>query len=389
MVRSSHTVLSSAFILMLWPAISLWGCGSETDPNGGSSGAMPQGSRQHRRSQWQRRHAEGGGSGLSGGSGGGGATGSGGDGAGGTGEPRPCPDGVICVPGFPGSIPARPPAQPRPPRRLLCAPATDESGPEVITGSMFQKTASWPRARPAARRVSMSTHLLQALDARPVWTAKLAGRGARPRTYWVTADTWVSGGQNTTVLHLVLRAHHGVKSVAMGMDARLLRTLFAFTAWAANEAQRFAYAVTDFSCARRDCGSWICPRAHSAQHLRVPRELVNPNDSRWAVSFSTSGVQPIQLGVVQGAETYTRTYGIRCGSMARARHNDNVRPAPSWCILGWLTESYVSYFGECARRGGVLPRPRSPPRWSTFSNGGLLLFHYPDGDWSASSSYLP
>ena len=120
----------------------------------------------------------------------------------------------------------------------------------------------------------------------------------------------------------------------------------------------------------------------------------DPNDSRWAVIFSNvSESHKSSLGVMQGAESYTGTYGysMRLDGLEPG-YNDNVR-ARAIVVHPWdgSTASYVNTYGECAPTWGCagLDPAICTDVVDFLSDGGLLIFHYPDGDWSESSAYLP
>ncbi|RLB55460.1 MAG: hypothetical protein DRI90_19435, partial [Deltaproteobacteria bacterium] len=119
----------------------------------------------------------------------------------------------------------------------------------------------------------------------------------------------------------------------MGLAAGVAAdALWAFdTAWAAGEAEHFGYGVTDFSLRSDQRRLWILSLASGAlvHHTYVAHGEMSsdPNDSGWAVSFSNvSGSHQSSLGLMQGAETYTGSFGysMRMDGLEPG-YNDNVR----------------------------------------------------------------
>ncbi|MBW2456707.1 MAG: murein L,D-transpeptidase catalytic domain family protein [Deltaproteobacteria bacterium] len=186
----------------------------------------------------------------------------------------------------------------------------------------------------------------------------------------------------------------------MGIDAGVAGdALFAFdTAWAADEADHFGYGVTDFSLPSDQRRLWILDLAAGSlrHHLYVSHGEMSsdPNDSRWATSFSNvEGSHQSSLGVMQGAESYTGSFGysMRMDGLEPG-YNDNVRDR-AIVVHPWdgSTDAYVSNVGESAPTWGCagLDPALCTDVVDFLAFGGLLLFHYPDGDWSQHSAYLP
>lgn len=394
-----RTPLSSALLVVLWPAMVLLGCVTETSSGSGGSGVGGEGA-----------------TGLTGGTGGdgaagldGGSGGTGGEaGGGGVGLGGPCPDGVICVTQFPyehsGSTTG---AGSKLFDSYSCEPSTDESGPEVIYRVDIPQEGFLALELPESQLgpgADIDVHLLQDLDSatcldRGHWRAGSLLPAGR---YWVTADTFVSSGgvENDGSYSLTFGLTTVADLTTMGMNAAVATdALGAFdSAWAAGEALHFAYAVTDFSMPSDQRRLWVLSLASGSllHHVHVSHGDMSsdPNDSRLAVSFSNvSGSHQSSLGVMRGAESYTGTYGysMRIDGLEPG-YNDNVR-ARAIVVHPWdgSTPSYVTTFGECAPTWGCsgLDPAICTDVVDTIADGGLLLFHYPDGDWSQHSTYLP
>lgn len=407
MVCSANTSWSSRFCL-LFATVPLWGCVAETDPAGPGAGADDAGG-----SGGAGAIAGAGGTGATGATGGSGGAGAfaGTGGTGGSGNclstGGSCPDGVVCVTGFPcehSSTTAG--AASDQIDAYSCEPSTNESGPEVIyrVDVPEEGLLALELSDSMSPGTDIDVHLLGSLDPatcvdRGHWRA---GALLAAGSYWVTADTWVSGdGQEHDGSYTLTFGLTRVTDLTgMGMNAAVAaNALWAFdVAWAADEAERFTYAVTDFSLPSDERRGWIVNLATGAlaHNLYVPHGegSSDPSDSRWAIQFSNlSGSHQSSLGVMLGAETYTGTYGysLRLDGLEPG-YNDNVR-SRAIVVHPWdgSTDSYVGTFGECAPTWGC---PGLDPAVcagvvDSLSNGGLLLFHYPDGDWSTSSAYLP
>ena len=395
--------------LALSAAIALLGCGSDPPPSGGgdgASGAGATGATGGSGPQGGTTHAGGTGTGATGTGGignSGNAGGSGGHGA----SPPDCPDGVICVTTFPFEHSSTTTgAASDQLDGYSCAPTTNESGPEVTYRVDVPEDGflGLELGEPLDPGVDVDVHLLQSLDPatcidRGNWRA---GAWVTAGRYWVTADTWVTAqAQECDGAYTLTFGLTTVTDLAaMGMDATVASdALYAFDrAWAAGEAQRLAYAVTNFALPSYEKRLWILNLADGSllHNTYVPHGegSSDPNDTRYAISFSNvSGSNQSSLGVMQAAETYTGTYGysMRLDGLEPG-YNDNVR-SRAIVVHPWdgSTDAYVSYWGECAPTWGCagLDPAISAQVIDFLSNGGLLLFHYPDGDWSVHSAYLP
>jgi hypothetical protein len=318
-----------------------------------------------------------------------------------------CPDGVVCVTTFPFEHSSTTTGAASDQfDSYSCAAATNESGPEVIyrVDVPVDGFLALELGDPLGPGVDVDVHLLQDLDAatcidRGNWRAGALVSAGR---YWVTADTWVDGnGQEHDGSYTLTFGLTSVATLtAMGIDSTLAGdALFAFArAWTARDATHFAYAVTDFSLPSDQHRLWVLDLASGTlvHDTYVPHgeASCDPNDSRYAVSFSNvEGSNKSSLGVMRASETYTGTYGysMRLDGLEPG-YNDNVRTR-AIVMHPWdgSTESYVNDWGECAPTWGCAG---IDPAISTevidfMANGGLLIFHYPDGDWSVHSTYLP
>jgi hypothetical protein len=125
-------------------------------------------------------------------------------------------------------------------------------------------------------------------------------------------------------------------------------------------------------------------------------DMSDPNGDGWADVFSNaSGSHQSSLGLMKGAETYTGTYGesLRLDGLEPG-YNDNIRDRA--IVLHPWNGSMQAYVDANPATGAA-------PTWGCFgidpaivldvraflSDGGLLLSHFPDGNWSTQSSYLP
>ena len=270
-------------------ALALLGCGAETEPEGGSSSGTG-------------GTNVGGAGGSSSGTGGVGATGGAGgssSGTGGTGGQDDCPPDVVCVTTFPfnhaGTTTGAASDQID---SYACAATTDESGPEVVYRVDLPEDGflALELGEPLDPGVDIDVHLMSELDGatcldRGHWRAgKLLAAGR----YWVTADTWVEPGpvEHDGSYTLTFGLTTVSALTGMGVDAGVgADALHAFdVAWAAGEAGHFSYAVTDFSLPSDQRRLWLLDLAQGSlrHHFYVAHGEMSadPNDSKWAVSFS-------------------------------------------------------------------------------------------------------
>ncbi|MBW2523565.1 MAG: murein L,D-transpeptidase catalytic domain family protein [Deltaproteobacteria bacterium] len=292
-----------------------------------------------------------------------------------------------------------------------CNAAVDESGPEVLYRVDLPADGFLALELVEAQMgvgADIDVHLLADLDAascidRDHWRAGALLAAGR---YWVTADTFVAAGgeEQAGDYTLTFGLTTAADLVAMGMDAGVATdALFAFdVAFAARgtgvDDHHFGYAVTDFSLPSNERRMWVLDLASGSllHHTFVSHGEMSsdPNDSRWAVSFSNVvNSHQSSLGVIRASEAYTGSFGysVRLDGLEPG-YNDNVR-SRAIVVHPWdgSTAAYVSAYGESAPTWGCagLDPAICTDVVDRLADGGLLLFHYPDGDWSASSAFLP
>jgi hypothetical protein len=320
-------------------------------------------------------------------------------------EPEPCPAGVICVDSLPYEDSNTTTGAARDEiDSYACASSTDESGPEVVYRVILEEEGLLALdLASVASGADIDVHLLESLDGadcidRGHWSAAaLVPAG----TYYVVADTWVnsSGDEKDGSYTLTM----GFISPAMLQDegAELSfaeDALYAWSvAWANGDTDRLEYAITDFSMHSSEPRQWVLDLSSGEVlwniHVAHGTGSADSSDSGWAVEFSNiEDSHQSSLGMVQGAETYTGTYGysMRIDGLEPG-YNDNVRDR-AIVVHPWegSRREYASRWGESAPTWGC---PAIDDRITsdvvdTLSDGALLFFWYPDGDWSRNSDYL-
>lgn len=316
-----------------------------------------------------------------------------------------CPDGVECVTTLPYRHQSTTVGGDSVYDTYACAPDTDESGPERryrVTleeeGFLGVQLSGLPEG------VDVDAHLLQLDDAdtcldRGHWAAG----GLLPAgDYWVVVDSWVDGDGNVLsgdyTLDLALTTP--AMLAAEGLDAAIADVaLHAFdVAWLADEARRLHYAITDFSLhsSERRMWLWDLSQGALAWNLHVPHGegSSDPNDTGYAVVFSnTPGSHQSSLGVMVGAERYVGDFGesMRIDGLEPG-FNDNVR-SRAIVLHPWegSRQSYVDANGVCDDTWGcpALDDRLNEEVADFLTDGGLMLFHYPDDGWLQGSAYLP
>jgi hypothetical protein len=350
----------------------------------------------------------------SGGDNGGGDSGGGDNGAGaaggssGSGMPQPCPAGVVCVTSFPFSHTSTTTGAASDQLDLYSCSTANESGPELVyridvpsDGFLF---LNLPESD-MAPGVDVDVHLLGSLDAndcldRGHWSV---GELVTAGQYYVTVDTFVSSGGDSADGAYTLEV--GLTTVddltGWGMSASVASdALHAFDeAWSKGEVETAAFAVVDFALHASKPRMWVFDVFEtSLQQLTYTTvgEASDPDGDGWADVFSNvPGSNQSSLGLMKGAELYTGTYGasMRMDGLEPG-YNDNVR-SRAIVLHPWTgsTDDYVSAFpssGAAPTWGCLGIDPDIVEDVRTFlADGGLLLSHFPDGGWSASSSYLP
>lgn len=184
------------------------------------------------------------------------------------------------------------------------------------------------------------------------------------------------------------------------MDASVAAdALYAYgLAWAIGDADHFGYAITDFSLYAGERRQWVLDMATGEVlwNLFVPHGEGSSSASNpgYAVRFSdTNNSHQSSLGMMRAGEVYTGSFGysMRLDGLENG-YNGNVR-SRAIVVHPWegSRREYVDAWGYAADTWGC---PALDDRLSAdvidfLADGGLLFFHYPDGDWSRNSSYLP
>ena len=347
---------------------------------------------------------DGGSGGDDGGSGGdGGGDGGGDDGSG----FEPCPTDVVCVDRFPFSERSTTVGAPFDAFDSYSCGTQDESGGEVVYRVDLDDDGFLAVDLPQSGMGSgadIDLHILETFDSgdcidRGHWRA---GSYLEAGSYWVIADTWVSGsGVEQSGSYEITMGFTSVGDMmADGLDATVAEdALWAFdVAWAAGETDRFAYAVTDFSLHSREKRQWVYDLAQNSLewelHVAHGEGSSGTSNTGYADTFSNvNNSHQSSLGMMRAAERYTGAYGysVRLDGL-ESSYNGIVR-SRAIVVHPWQgsRDTYVASWGETAETWGC---PAIDDRISDdvvdfIADGGLLFFHYPDGDWSRSSAYLP
>jgi hypothetical protein len=170
------------------------------------------------------------------------------------------------------------------------------------------------------------------------------------------------------------------------------------TAWAGGDTDRFEYGLTDFSLHSSIPREWILDLVTGdilwSLHVAHGEGSSTGADTGYADEFSNiDDSHNSSLGMMRAGETYSGTYGysMRLDGLEDG-YNDNVR-SRAIVVHPWSgsRKEYVASWGETAETWGC---PAIDDRVTedvvdTLSDGALLFFWYPDGDWSVYSDYLP
>lgn len=320
-------------------------------------------------------------------------------------EPEPCPDGLVCVTTFPYEhIGTTVSATLDDFDSYGCAASTDESGAEVLYRVDVPEDGFLALSlSDQSTGADIDVHLLASRDAGDCIDRghELAGSLVEAGRYWVVADTWVSSGgdekDGAYTLTFGLSTVPGLEAEGLGAEFAD-DALYAFdVAWGNGDADRFQYAITDFSLLSSEQRLWLLDLTDGSvlAELYVPHgEGSSSVDSAEADTFSnTDNSHQSSLGMMRGAEEYSGTYGasMRLDGLEPG-YNDNVRDR-AIVVHPWegSRAEYVSRWGETAETWGC---PAIDDRLSAdvidvLADGGLLFFWYPDADWRRGSGYLP
>ena len=348
-----------------------------------------------------------GGSGSSG-SGSGGSDGGSDDGGDDGSDFEPCPTDVVCVDAFPYTERSSTSSAPFDDfDSYSCAPSTDESGREVVYRVDLSDDGFLAVDLPQGSMGSgadIDVHILGSLDSgdcidRGHWRA---GTYLTAGSYWVVADTWVSssGAEQSGSYEITLGFTSLGDLGSKGMSATVAEdALWAFsTAWSAGETDSFAYAITDFSLHSSNKRQWILDLAQNSLKWKLyvahGEGSSTTGNTGYADEFSNiNNSHQSSLGMMRAAETYTGMWGysMRLDGL-ESSYNGDVRPR-AIVVHPWegSRDAYVNYWGETAETWGcpAIDDTISADVINYLADGSLLFFHYPDGDWSRNSQYLP
>lgn len=364
------------------------GAGSGGDPTGGVGAGGP-------------------GATTSGGSESGATTGSSSSGGGGTGGqgPAPCPQGMECVDSFPYVHNGNTQGAGSDQFDSYNCGNQNESGPEVVYRvELSSEGFIWLDLGNMPSGVDIDVHILGSLDpndclARGHWDAgKLLPAG----TYYVTADTWVDGNGHPQAGAYTLGIGALTKQdlTAWGMSSAVASdALRVFdTAWGYDDVDSTAYAVVDFSLHASEQRMWVFDVFQASLRHRTFTTVGEASDSGldgWADAFSNlSGSHMSSIGLMKAAELYTGSFGpsVRLDGLEYG-YNNKVR-SRAIVMHPWngSAPAYVNAnpsTGAAATWGclGVDPNISNDVR-QFLANGGLVLSHFDDGNWSVNSNYL-
>ena len=316
-------------------------------------------------------------------------------------EPEDCPDGVICLADFPARDSNTTVGGGRDFDAYSCASGTDESGPEVVYRLDLAEDGFLSLdLRGMGSGADVDVHLLDARDPdrcidRGHWAA---GAWLTAGTYWVVADSWVSGeGVEQSGEYELLFGHLTPDELGMGTQVSTLALQALDRAWEEDHTEHVVHGFIDFSLHSSHERLWIWDTASEEllHHLHVTHgeNSSDPSDRGYAISFSNvSGSHQSSLGMMLTAETYTGSNGLsmRMDGLEDG-YNDAVRPR-AIVVHGatYARPEYVDTYGRLGQSWGC-PAVDDRENDAVLADlqGGFLWSYYPDGDWSERSVYLP
>ena len=341
------------------------------------------------------------GSGSGDGSSSGGADGAGSDG----GVPSlPCPDGVVCFDAFPATHAGDTSRSGIDEfDSYACAPSTSESGPEVV----YRFTVSEPgllalELTDMESGADVDVHLLASDSAsdcisRGHW---VAGGFVEPGNYWVVADSWTStAGVEYPGAYTLNAGFTAVSDLTtMGMDEAVAEdALYAMgVAFENEEPDHLFFSVTDFSLHSSERRMWVLDLLDGTLlwNLHVTHgENSSSGDPAYSNVFSNiNDSHQSSLGMMRGAELYSGSFGesMRIDGVEDG-YNDLVRPRA--IVMHGAEYARAEFVAENGRAGESWGCPAVDDRLvgdviDVLSDGGMMFFWYPDGDWSTHSAYL-
>jgi hypothetical protein len=218
--------------------------------------------------------------------------------------------------------------------------------------------------------------------------------------YWVVADTWTSGGteyEGSYTLNFGFISSDDL--VDVGIDQTVANdALYAMgVAYENEDPDNLFYAITDFSMHSGERRMWVLDLIDSTLlwNLHVTHgENSSVGSDAYATAFSNiNDSHQSSLGMMRAGELYdsaTVGPGLRLDGM-ESGYNDNVRMRG--IVVHGATYARPEFIDDWGMAGHSWGCPAVDDRivgdvMDTLSDGGMLFFWYPDGDWSNHSAYL-
>jgi hypothetical protein len=284
-----------------------------------------------------------------------------------------------------------------------CSPATAEAGREVLYRIAVEERGLISlQLSNLDSGADIDVHLLATPDAgdcisRGHW---LAGGYVERGYYWVVADSWTSSsgvemdGAYTLDVGFVAVSSLASMGIAPGpADDALYAMGVAFQ----NEApDRLFYGITDFSLHSSERRFWLIDLLEGTLLYNLPLthgEGSSDATGAYATSFSNiNESHQSSLGMMKGAELYSGMWGnsMRIDGFESA-YNGLVRPrAIVMHGAEYAREDFADTYGRLGESWGcpAIDDREVDAVMSVLSEGSMLMFWYPDGDWSVHSDYL-
>ena len=283
-----------------------------------------------------------------------------------------------------------------------CAPGTDESGAEVLYRVFIPEDGLLSLELTSLETgADIDVHLLASESSsdcisRGHW---IAGGYVEAGYYWVVADTWTSG---STEYDGAYTMNFGFISVSdledMGMDSEPAEdSLYAMgVAFGNGDPDKLYYAITDFSLPSYETRLWVLDLIEGTLLWNIHvAHGTNSSSGSEAISDVFSNVNDSNqssLGMMRAGEIYWGSFdkSMRIDGVEDG-YNDLVRPR-AIVMHGWSGSraEYVASYGVAAVTWGC---PGIDDRLisdvvETLTDGSMMFFWYPDGDWSVYSDYL-
>jgi hypothetical protein len=225
----------------------------------------------------------------------------------------------------------------------------------------------------------------------------VAGGFVEAGEYWVTADSWTGTEYSGSyTLNMGFTAVSDLED--MGMDeAPAEDALYAMgVAFQNEDPDKLFYAITDFSLPSSEPRLWILDLIDGTLLWNIHvAHGENSSSGSAAISNVFSNVNDSHqssLGMMRSGEIYWGAYdkSMRIDGVEDG-YNDLVRPR-AIVMHGWggSTAEYVAAYGMAAETWGCpgIDDGLISDVVDTLSDGSMLFFWYPDGDWSVYSDYL-